>query len=129
MESKDVLRFLEKYWEAVLRQQPHKIKPFFHEKADINWHNTNERFTVDEFIKANCEYPGVWDGAIEKVAEKDDLIITVVHVFSQDKKASFHVTSFMKIKDGKIILLDEYWGDDGKIPQWRLDMHIGKPIE
>ncbi|NLJ40498.1 MAG: nuclear transport factor 2 family protein, partial [Clostridiales bacterium] len=24
--------------------------------------------------------------------------------------------------------LDEYWGDDGPIPQWRKDMHIGKPI-
>ena len=66
---------------------------------------------------------------IEKVVEKDDLIITVVRVFSQDKTAFFHVTSFMKIKAGKIISLDEYWGDDGKAPQWRLDMHIGKPIE
>lgn len=120
---------LQKYWEAILRQQPHKMKLFFHEEAYINWHNTNERFAVDEFIKANCEYPGGWDGTIEKTVEKDDLIITVVRVFSQDKKASFHVTSFMKIKNGKIISIDEYWGDDGKAPQWRLDMHIGKSIE
>ncbi|MEL3907252.1 MAG: nuclear transport factor 2 family protein [Treponema sp.] len=120
---------VQKYWQAVLRQQPDKIKPFFHEEAYINWHNTNERFTVDEFVKANCEYPGKWDGTIEKVVEKDNVIITVVCVFSQDKKTSFHVTSFITIEGGKIISLDEYWGGDGKAPQWRLDMHIGKPIE
>jgi hypothetical protein len=41
---------------------------------------------------------------------------------------SFHVTSFIEIIEGKIKTLDEYWGDDGPIPQWRKDMHIGKPI-
>ena len=24
--------------------------------------------------------------------------------------------------------IDEYWDDDGKVPQWRLDKHIGTPI-
>ena len=53
---------------------------------------------------------------------------TVVHVYSGDRKISCHVTSFIKIKDGKIAFIDEYWGDDGTTPQWRLDKHIGTPI-
>jgi len=32
------------------------------------------------------------------------------------------------IIDAKIKTLDEYWGDDGPIPQWRKDMNIGRPI-
>lgn len=119
---------LQTYWQAVLRQQPHKIKAFFHKDAYVNWHNTNERFTVDEFINVNCVYPGTWHGVIERIVEKDDLIITVVRVFSTDEKKSFHVTSFIKVKDEKIILIDEYWSDDGDVPEWRRNMHIGTTI-
>lgn len=32
-------------------------------------------------------------------------------------------------KNNKIISVDEYWGDDGDAPQWRLDKHIGSPIK
>lgn len=40
-----------------LSQQPQKMKEFFHKNAYVNWHNTNEHFNADEFIKINCEYP------------------------------------------------------------------------
>lgn len=120
---------IEKYWEATLQQNPEILKSFFHKDACINWHNTNERFTVDEFIRANCEYPGEWDGEIEKIIEKEELLISVVHVFSKDRKVSAHVTSFMKLLDDKIILMDEYWGDDGSPPRWRKEMNIGKAIK
>lgn len=116
------------YWNAVLKQNAEKIKSFFHLDAYVRWHNTNEHFTVNEFIKANCEYPGQWDGKIEKVYYIEKLIITVVHVFDSQYTVSFHVVSFIQLKDEKIISIDEYWGDDGLAPQWRLDKHIGKPI-
>ena len=29
----------------------------------------------------------------------------------------------------KIISVDEYWSDDGEAPQWRQEMHIGRPIK
>ncbi len=113
------------FWEAVVRQNPDAIRGYFREKAVIRWHNTNEEFTLDEFIRANCEYPGKWDGEVERIEEIGDLIITVTRVFSS---VSFHVTSFFRVEDGKIALLDEYWGDDGEAPKWRLDMKIGKGI-
>ncbi len=119
---------INRYWKAALSQEPEAMKSFFHADAWVNWHNTNEHFTVDEFIQANCEYPGSWDGEIERIEELPNLIITVVHVYSVDGSVSCHVTSFIQIKDDKIASLDEYWGDDGKAPQWRLDRHIGMPI-
>lgn len=119
---------LQAYWKAVLQQQPTAMKAFFHKDAFINWHNTNERFTADEFIRANCEYPGKWDGTIERVESSENLHIAVVHVFSQEEKQSFHVTSFIKTENEKIVSIDEYWGDDGAPPQWRLDKRIGTPI-
>lgn len=119
---------IQKYWQAALAQDPEAMRPFFHKAALINWHNTNEQFTVDEFIRANCEYPGSWDGQIQRLEELPGLIITVVHVYSRDKTVSCHVTSFIRIEEDQIVSMDEYWGDDGDAPQWRLDKHIGTPI-
>jgi len=31
----------------------------------------------------------------------------------------------MQVRDGKILSLDEYWGDNGAVPQWRLEQQIG----
>ena len=50
------------FWRAVLAQDEPEIRAYFAPDAYVNWHCTNEHFTVDEFITANCEYPGEWDG-------------------------------------------------------------------
>lgn len=119
---------VQEYWHAVLRQDADAIRSYFSPDAWVNWHNTNEHFTVDEFIRANCEYPGDWDGEIEQMMRTQTHIITATHVFTQDKKLHFHVTSFLRIENGKIASIDEYWGDDGDAPQWRQELHIGSKI-
>lgn len=116
------------FWKVTLKQDADAMRQYFHQEACVRWHNTNELFNVDEFIIANCEYPDDWDGEVERVERLHDLIITVTHVYAIDKPLSFHVTSFIQLKDEKIISIDEYWGDDGEAPQWRLDKHIGKKI-
>lgn len=120
---------IEHFWKSVLNQDAEQMKTYFHADAYINWHCTNEHFTVDEYIKANCEYPGEWDGEIERTCDGGNSIITVTHVYTKDNALSFHVVSFFEIKDDKIQALDEYWGDDSLAPQWRLDKHIGKAIK
>ena len=116
------------YWDAVLKQDADAMRAFFQDTAYINWHCTNEHFTVDEFIRANCEYPGEWDGAVERVECTGSLIVTAVKVFTLNRELSLHVVSFIHTNDGKIDSIDEYWGDDGPAPQWRLDKKIGSAI-
>ena len=58
------------YWIDVLEQNAERIRDYFDEDAYINWHCTNERFTVEEFIIANCEYPGCWDGEVERLENR-----------------------------------------------------------
>ena len=117
------------FWRDVLAQKADAIRAYFDQNAHINWHCTNEHFTVEEFVLANCEYPGDWDGEVERLERANDLFITVTHVYSQDRTLSFHVTSFIKVLNGKIAALDEYWADDGAAPEWRLDKHIGTAIK
>lgn len=120
---------INEFWKAVIAQDEQEIRKYFREDAYINWHCTNEHFNLDEYIIANCEYPGEWDGVVERIEEMDDLLITVAKVYLKDKSISFHVTSFAKIVDERIAALDEYWADDSDAPQWRLEKHIGTAIE
>ncbi len=116
------------FWDAVLRQDAQALAGFFAPEAVVRWHCTNEQFTPAEYIRANCEYPGLWAGQMERLTEGSDGPITAMRVFLQDGSASFHVTSFFTLRDGLIQTLDEYWGDDGPAPAWRREMAIGKQI-
>lgn len=117
-----------KFWNDILEQNADAIRGYFDKNAYINWHCTNEQFNVDEFIIANCEYPGSWNGNVERVEIINDIFVTATHVYSQNQELSFHVTSFIKVVDDKITAMDEYWADDGIPPKWRLDKQIGKAI-
>lgn len=119
---------LQTFWRAVLAQDANAIREYFTGDAVINWHCTNEQFTVEEYLRANCEYPGEWDGEVERIERADGLWITVTRVYPTDKSCSFHVTSFFQTEQDKITALDEYWADDGIAPQWRLDKKIGRAI-
>lgn len=116
------------YWQAVLAQQPQQMRRFFDPEAAINWHNTGEQFTAEEFIRANCAYPGRWNGRLERVETLPDRIITAVQVFSRDGRISCHVTSFMQLRQDRILTLDEYWGDDGEAPWWWQQMQLGRAL-
>lgn len=116
------------YWEAVLRQDADAMRRFLSPDAVIRWHNTNEQFTAEEFIRANCEYPGEWRGEAERIEQIGETVICVMRVCSADGAPSFHVTSFIQTAGASITAIDEYWGDDGEAPAWRQQMHLGRPI-
>ena len=117
-----------RFFKTVLSQNAEELRKFFQKNAAIKWHCTNELFTLDEYIKANCEYPGNWNGEIERIEENANTIILACRVFPRDSSESFHVVSFIHLKDDLIIEMDEYWSDDGIAPEWRKKMKIGKRI-
>ena len=116
------------FWNDVLAQNAERISDYFHPDAVINWHCTNESFSVNEFVRANCEYPGEWAGSVERVEYAGQMIVTATRVYPTDHSSCFHVVSFFRMRDGLINALDEYWADDGEAPQWRKEMRIGCPI-
>lgn len=119
----------EAFWRDALAQDREALSHHFRQDAVIRWHCTNERFTAEEFIRANCDYPGAWAGEIQRAEAVGDRIITATHVWSAtDPGLSFHVVSFFRVSGEQIVSLDEYWGDDGPPPQWRRALGLGTPI-
>ena len=120
---------LEEFWCDVIKQNRETLPSYFHEDAIIRWPCTNEQFTVDEYVRVNCDYPGNWNGEIARIEETGSSVILVGRVFSADKSESFHVVSLIALRDDKICEMEEYWADDGDAPDWRRKLHIGKPID
>ena len=116
------------FWQDVISQNRERLPGYFHKNAVIRWHCTNDQFTVAEYVRANCEYPGAWQGEIERIEENGPLIIMAGRVFSKDDGSSCHVVSFLRLQDDLIVEMDEYWGDDGEAPSWRRKMGVGRPI-
>lgn len=116
------------FWRDIISQNRKALSLYFCDDAVIRWHCTNEQFTVEEYIQANCNYPGKWKGDIERLEEFGSQIILVGKVQSEDESISCHVTSFITLKDDKIAEMDEYWADDGDAPSWRKELGIGKAI-
>ena len=119
---------VKEFWIDVLAQNREKLISYFHKDAVIRWHCSNELFTVSEYVKANCEYPGEWEGKIERIEKTENMIITAVRVYSVNKSSSFHVVSFIKTENNLITEMDEYWADDTEVPEWRHKMNIGRKI-
>ena len=115
-------------WYEIDGHHWHRLPEYFAPDAVIRWHNTNEQFTVPEFVRANSDYPGNWAAEVERVLTGGDTVCSVVRVWDREGEASFHVTSFFAFQGGLIIALDEYWGEDGAPPAWRTAQRIGKPF-
>ena len=113
---------------AVLKQDRNDLRQFFAEDAVIQWPCTNERFTVEEYLDANCLYPGKWTGTIEVVYRAAPVTVLVTKVWDEDRTASFHCVSFVQCRDDQIASLEEYWAEDGEPPMWRQEHKIGRPI-
>ena len=115
-----------RYWQSVAAQEKEPLRAYFTPDAAVCWPCTGERFRLEDFLRANCEYPGTWRAALERVIETEDGAVTVARVFSPETGVSCHVTSFFSLRDGKIASLTEYYADDGPAPEWRREM-FGEP--
>ena len=118
----------EELWIDIITQNRNQLPSYFNEDAVILWPCSNEQFTVAEYVTANCEYPGDWEGEIERLDNQGDRVVLVGHVVSKDHTISCHVVSFLKLEGDKISRMEEYWADDGEAPDWRKEMQIGRPI-
>ena len=126
-------QYIVNFWRDFHEQNWSGLAGYFSDSAVINFHHTNEQFTLEEYIRLNAEYPGVWDIGIERVigpiSEIGNTVISVTKTFTPDKGIFFHAISFYIFEGEKIAKLDEYWGEGGEPPKWRKEMKIGRQIE
>lgn len=107
----------EKYWSIIQKQNYKALADLFMPDAIIDWPNTNERFTVEEFIHVNEVYPGNWKEEITVILETPDGCVCECWVGNEE--ISFYAISNLHVLDGKISYMREYWCTNGRPPAWR----------
>lgn len=103
-------------WRAAAAQDAAEMARYFAEDAVILWPNTGERFGLPGYLRANCEYPGQWEGEVERIAP--DGSFSVARVWSAEA-GTFRAVSFYRWEGARVSRLEEYWGDVGPAPAWR----------
>ena len=91
------------YWNAIHDLRFQDVRELFCDTAEITWPNTEEVFTLDEFIAVNEAYPGEWEEEVLKCYETGDMIISETMVKGQE--VSFLAIGFFTIQGGKITAL------------------------
>lgn len=119
---------IQAFWNAVITQDRDALAAFFTPDAEIRWPCTNERFTLPEYLRANCEYPGRWEGELDRTELTAEGFVLAGRVWPSAGGPVNRVTSFCRLEEGKIRDMEEYWAEDAPPPAWRREMGIGRPI-
>ena len=123
----DPKKFLQ---DIVSKKADEIIRGYFASDAIICWHDSNEQLTLEEFIKANREYPSVWTCFIERIEKLQKGFAMVAQLDHPEDGFFMKYVSFIELNDtGLVQRLDEWFVAIEEIPQWRKDMNIGRPIE
>ena len=110
------------YWKDCIGQDREALRAWFWPDAKVIWPCTDEVFTVEEFLTANCDYPGSWEGALLHVTPTPMGAVTEVRIISADGKYACHVASIFTLYRDRIASLTEYYADDGPPPRWRTEL-------
>ena len=115
-------------WKIIQNQEWDQLSKYFSNTCVINFHHTNEQFTLEEYVQVNSGM-GSWIINVENIIVTESVIISIIKTFSSENEKVFaHAVSFFTFENGKISKIDEYWGDGGIAPQWRIDLEIGTTI-
>jgi limonene-1,2-epoxide hydrolase len=110
-----------KFWQIFDEARYDDVADLLHPDCNVYWPNTRELFRGSQkLIDVNKRYPGRWHIDIVDVVAQDDLVVSVVRVYSHESKHSFYATSFFKFENGLIAEITEYWGDITEPPAWRI---------
>ena len=120
---------IEQFYKDMTAKKDSELRAYFNPSAIICWHDSNEQFTLDEYIKVNCAFPSSWTATIERVEQyAKGLIVTAQHDNAQEKISVKHVAFIELNTDGKITRFDEYYVAMEEVPKWRSEMGLGRPI-
>jgi hypothetical protein len=119
--NRDIVR---NFWDKMSNQKFDELSSYFKEDCFVYWPNTGEVFSVKEYIHVNKIYPGNWKIEIKRLEVCNEVIISVVKIYSDEENISLHATSFFTFENHKIARLDEYFGIDEEPPIWRKNKEL-----
>ncbi len=110
---------IKQFWHSFNKRDYRGTEKFLDPECEVHLVCTDERFSKDEFIQLNEDYPGRWRTVLRNLFSSNEQVITFTHVFSPDSVEQFYVSSIFSFENCKIIQIEEYWSTVEKPPEWR----------
>jgi predicted SnoaL-like aldol condensation-catalyzing enzyme len=109
-----------KFWRLFDEARFDDVADLLRPDCNVYWPNTHELFKGSQkLINMNKRYPGRWHIDIVDIITSDDLVVSVVRVYSEESEHSFYAASFFRFEKGLIAEITEYWGNITEPPAWR----------
>jgi len=113
----DRVQVVREYWKAVEARDWQRAWASLHPDFVATWPVTRERFSRQEFIKVNEEYPGEWHIHVDRVHALGEEVVSVVTVTAGPQW--FCAVSFFEFEGLLVTKAKEYWADGVEPPDWR----------
>jgi len=107
------------FFDQMNKKHWNDLLAMFDSTCQIRWINTGEKFTPEQYVLVNKEYPAVWSLEVEDVQISERNVISIIHIKSKSTNHSLRGIAYFRIENGKIVGLKEYFADDGTPPEWR----------
>ncbi len=110
-EASEILRAL---WARIDAQDWDGMAGLLDPHLRARYVHTGETFDPGELVRLNREYPGRWHATVEDIVGTGQRAVSRTRV--SNGQQTYHVASFVTVRDGMIADLVEVWADSGASP-------------
>lgn len=108
-------------WQAIEARNWPQVKGLLHENFYARFPQSGEVFDRELYVSMNEFYPGDWHVMPLSVMVNEDWVVTEVEV-KIDGRVDYGI-SYMRVQNGLIMEIREYWAEHFDVPQWRAKLH------
>jgi ketosteroid isomerase-like protein len=119
-ESTSAESVVREFWRVMSTNDFQSVKAVLAEEFVVEWPQSGERIRgAENFARMNAEYPanGPWTFKINRLVASGESVVTQVSV--TDGLQTAEPVSFFTVRDGKVVLLMEYWPEPFAPPENR----------
>jgi len=120
----DTRNIVEMFWNYFDKQNWDNAAKLLHDDFTAYWITTNEKFSKTNFLLVNRNYPCKWNTKLKKYDEIKNGGVSIVHVYSEESKYEFYVTTYYEFENELIKRIEEYWSTVEDAPEWREEYNL-----
>lgn len=121
---------IKEYWRLTLAKRTDDLRPFLRQDLEVHWHNTNEKFDLEQYLQVIASLPGGrWQADFWLSQKTGNGVQTVMKVTPKGRKEpAYYVNTFFTFRKSKILFIDMFWGEMLPAADWRKEKGLGEPL-
>jgi len=110
-------RIIRRFWKNIDSRNWNNVESMLHNDFVAEFPQSKEVFNAKTFLIMNQNYPGNWKLSVQQIIVESNSVVSEIRV-ETNEKVEIGI-SIIKLMDGKIINIREFWPEPFDIPKWR----------